>query len=176
MRKINNFRSKISAYFHKSRDFQALWHTLVFWFSLFTTFYCAITFKDKLIDLIKFIDDPAKTHTFADWCIFAITALIVLLFTSFVVLSGAYAKNRLLEILKEIFAYKEKKSADENPLSLWERGRGEGASEATELHIETKAIKRKVKRFRSCGASYFSLLVQRKVTKRKHTQPSRPPR
>jgi len=69
------------------------------------------------------------------------------------------------------------------PLSLQERGWGEGAAEAAELHVKAKAVKCKIKRFRSkvqsfhsFGASYFSLLVQRKVTKRKHTLPPRPAR
>jgi len=85
------------------------------------------------------------------------------------------------------------------PLShLWERvpeGRERVSPKPSNLSIKAKAVKRKIKcfnsnsnsnsnskikikvqSFHSFGASYFSLLVQRKVTKRKHTQPSRPVR
>jgi len=176
MRKFSDFRSRVNAHFHRSRSFRFCWHTFNFCFSLSTGFYLAIRFKSYLINLINRIDDTSTANTLADWCEFGIVTIIASLIVCVFVLLGAYAQSRLIEILNEFFAYKEIESDKENPLSLWERGRDEGTAEAAELHIETKAIKRKVKRFRSCGASYFSLLVQRKVTKRKHTLPPRPAR
>jgi len=72
------------------------------------------------------------------------------------------------------------------PFSLWEKvaeGRMRAYPKPLNPIYKAKAVKCKIKSFNSkvqsfhsCGASYFSLLVQRKVTKRKHTLPTRPAR
>jgi len=165
MCKFKLLTSNIRDFVHKSKSLRGFLNWVVLCVCSFLLFALSATVAEPVMDLIKVMFHPEKTHSPVEWIGFYLGAFIATNVVLFFVISALYTKNNLLEMVKE-----------EDPLSLRERGRGEGVAEATELHIETKAIKRKVKRFRSCGASYFSLLVQRKVTKTKHTLPSRPAR
>ncbi|MCS6500753.1 hypothetical protein NYD60_12075 [Burkholderia thailandensis] len=85
----------------KSRPFRFIAHLSLMGFSIFVLYFLAVGLADPTASLLKYMNDPNKTHTAIEWAVFIPGSVIATGMVCLLILLGEHAKNKLLEMLKQ---------------------------------------------------------------------------
>lgn len=85
----------------KSRPLRFIAHSSLMGFSVFMLYFLAVGLADPTASLLKYMNDPNKTHTAIEWAVFIPGSLIATGIVCLLILLGEHAKSKLLEMLKQ---------------------------------------------------------------------------